>query len=45
MKAVCDALNGVAYGDDSQIVSAHIAKRYSSEPRVEVAAYDDAPMI
>ncbi|MDR1638440.1 MAG: RusA family crossover junction endodeoxyribonuclease [Clostridiales bacterium] len=38
-------MNGVAYGDDSQIVSAHIAKRYSSEPRVEVAAYDDAPMI
>jgi Holliday junction resolvase RusA-like endonuclease len=45
MKAVCKALNGVAYGDDSQIVSAHIAKRYSSEPKVEVAVYDEAPML
>jgi Holliday junction resolvase RusA-like endonuclease len=45
MKAICDALNGVAYADDSQIVSARIAKRYSSDPRVEVTVYDEEPML
>ena len=36
MKAVTDAINGVAYEDDSQIVSATVEKYYSEEPRVEV---------
>jgi len=31
-----DALNGLAYHDDSQIVSATVEKWYSTEPRVEV---------
>ena len=35
-KAVCDALNGVIYKDDSQIVSAHIRKVYSAVPGVDV---------
>ena len=36
-KVVCDALNGVAYKDDTQIVSLHIKKSYTAdEPRVEV---------
>jgi Holliday junction resolvase RusA-like endonuclease len=35
-KIISDALNGLAYHDDSQIVSATIEKRYSLEPRVEV---------
>ena len=34
-KIICDALNGVAYRDDAQIVDCHITKRYG-EPRVEV---------
>jgi len=36
MKVVCDALNQIAYRDDSQIVSAYLAKMYSDTPRVEV---------
>jgi Holliday junction resolvase RusA-like endonuclease len=35
-KSVCDALNGVAYQDDSQIVHMRIEKRYSPRPRVDV---------
>ena len=31
MKIVCDALNGIAYKDDVQIVNAKICKRWSSE--------------
>lgn len=36
MKSITDALNEIAYKDDSQIVTASIAKYYSEEPRVEV---------
>lgn len=36
MKSVTDALNEIAYKDDSQIVSATVSKYYSEEPRVEV---------
>lgn len=35
-KGVADALNGVCYVDDGQIVSATVNKYYSDEPRVEV---------
>ena len=35
-KAICDALNGVAYRDDSSIVELLVKKYYSEEPRVEV---------
>lgn len=35
-KIVADALNGLAYRDDSQIVRATVEKYYSDEPRVEV---------
>lgn len=35
-KSVCDALNGIAYRDDSQIVVLHVSKYYSDQPRVEV---------
>ena len=35
-KVVLDALNGVAYHDDSQIFSLSVHKRYSERPRVEV---------
>lgn len=36
LKIIADALNGVAYKDDSQIVDARVQKFYSDNPRVEV---------
>lgn len=35
-KIISDALNGLAYRDDSQIVTATVEKWYSLNPRVEV---------
>lgn len=35
-KIVSDALNGVAYHDDSYIVDANVTKFYSVQPRVEI---------
>ena len=35
-KGIEDALNGIIYKDDSQIVDLHISKYYSDRPRVEV---------
>ena len=35
-KIISDALNGIAYDDDKQIVDARIKKFYSEIPRVEV---------
>lgn len=35
-KAVCDAMNGVAYIDDAQIVELHITKRFSEDPRTVI---------
>jgi Holliday junction resolvase RusA-like endonuclease len=35
-KIISDALNGLAYNDDSQIVAATVEKWYSENPRVEV---------
>lgn len=39
-KAVCDALNGVAYKDDAQIICGKVEKYYSDTPRVEVEISD-----
>ena len=36
IKAIFDALNKLAYDDDSQIVSLRVDKFYSNNPRVEV---------
>ena len=36
-KAVCDALNGVAYQDDSQVCQLHVSKMYSDSPRAEIS--------
>ena len=33
-KIVLDALNGIAYNDDSQITSLHIVKEYGIQPKV-----------
>ncbi|MFA4834930.1 MAG: RusA family crossover junction endodeoxyribonuclease [Dehalococcoidia bacterium] len=35
-KAVCDALHGVIYANDSQIVEEHTKKRYDTTPRIEI---------
>lgn len=35
-KIVCDALNGIAYHDDAQVVSATVEKFYCDYPRVDV---------
>lgn len=35
-KAILDSLNGIAYKDDSQIVSMVVSKKYSNRPRVEI---------
>lgn len=35
-KAICDALNKIAYADDSQIVSLEVNKYYSDVPRAEI---------
>ena len=36
VKSIFDALNGVAYHDDSQVVELSVNKYYSETPRVEV---------
>lgn len=42
-KAVCDALNGIAYRDDAQIVEAHFHKWYGEEPCVKVVIEEYHP--
>lgn len=39
-KIVCDALNGIAYRDDSQIVDGLVRKFYAETPRVIVEISD-----
>lgn len=36
-KIILDALNGVAYKDDTQVVSLHVHKYYAETPEVQVA--------
>lgn len=36
LKSIEDALNGVVYADDSQIIKSTISKHYSDVPRVQV---------
>ena len=38
-KIVSDALNGIAYRDDAQIVDARVVKRYSDNPMVKVSVW------
>ena len=40
VKAICDALNGVAYKDDVQIVDCRVRKYFGEEPRVLVTIAD-----
>jgi Holliday junction resolvase RusA-like endonuclease len=39
-KAVLDALNGVIYDDDKQVIKLVAEKRYSFDPRVEVYVHE-----
>lgn len=39
-KAVLDALNGVVYQDDKQVIRLVIEKSYSFEPRIEVYVHE-----
>ncbi len=39
-KVVCDALNGIAYRDDAQIVDTMVRKFYGDNPRVVVSISD-----
>lgn len=40
LKGVKDALKGVIWKDDSQVVEVFVQKRYSSRPRIEVKIKD-----
>lgn len=40
-KVICDALNGVAYRDDTQIINLSITKRYAEKPGVDVVISDE----
>jgi len=37
VKAIMDSLNGIAYEDDSQIVSLNALKVYATEPGIDIA--------
>jgi Holliday junction resolvase RusA-like endonuclease len=39
IKMICDALNGVVWKDDSQVVNIDMCKRYSDEPSVRVRVH------
>lgn len=42
-RAVCDALKGTAYRDDSQVITAIVEKVYGDPPGVEVLVQDVPP--
>ena len=35
-KSICDALNGLIWKDDAQVIDGHVRKFYDTEPRVEI---------
>lgn len=40
-KIICDGLNGIAYGDDAQIVDLEVTKYWTdTDPRVEVTLWE-----
>lgn len=43
VKAVQDALNGVIYKDDAQIVSLHATKKYDMNPGIEILVKEELP--
>ena len=41
IKVICDALNGLAYQDDKQIIGSRFVKRYGAMPRVDVEIWSE----
>jgi Holliday junction resolvase RusA-like endonuclease len=39
-KAVLDAINGIVYVDDAQVINLVATKRYATDPRVEVYVFE-----
>ena len=39
-KLVLDALNGLAFKDDSQVILFHTEKKYSNRPRIKIKVYE-----
>ncbi|MFA6134707.1 MAG: RusA family crossover junction endodeoxyribonuclease [Phycisphaerae bacterium] len=37
IKAICDAINGIVWHDDVQVIDGRVVKLYSGNPRVEVS--------
>jgi Holliday junction resolvase RusA-like endonuclease len=35
-KSICDAMNGIIYVDDTQIIEAHVTKQYAAQSQVVV---------
>lgn len=40
VKAILDALNGIAWHDDAQIVELHIAKKYVQSPHIFISLHE-----
>jgi Holliday junction resolvase RusA-like endonuclease len=40
-KCVLDALNNIAYDDDSQVYELSVTKEYGENPRVEITLKED----
>ena len=40
LKIILDALNGVAYHDDTQVISAHVDKKFAKSPTTKVIVRD-----
>lgn len=40
IKIICDALNGIAYKDDAQVVLTQAGKEYSDDPRTDVRMWE-----
>ena len=43
LKSIEDAMNGVVFNDDSQIVNIHVTKVYATEPGVDVCVKECLP--
>lgn len=40
VKAILDAMNGIVYQDDAQVINLVATKRYATDPRVEVYIFE-----
>ena len=44
-KIICDALNEIAFKDDSQVYDCRVEKFYSEKPRTVVTIEEDVPVL